>query len=120
MGLIAPHFTVYFDTIPHNFEKFAHEQRPISQTRLREMITEAGQDPALRGPMALGAPTPEFFHENGMAVGTPSECLETMKRYKDIGLDQLVTTPGAGWHEPHDMVLESIRLCGAQIIPKLR
>ena len=69
---------------------------------------------------ALGAPTAEFFHENGMAVGTPSECLETMKQYKDIGLDQLVTTPGAGWHDPHEMVLGSIRLCGEKIIPELR
>ena len=120
MGLIAPHFTVYFDTIPHNYEKFAHEKRPIPQRRLREMVAEAGADPELRGPMALGAPTPEFFHDNGMAVGTPAECLETMKLYQEIGLDQLVTTPGAGWHDPHEAVLESIRLCGEKIIPELR
>jgi len=120
MGLIAPHFTVYFDTIPHNFEKFADESRPIPQTRLREMIAQAGDDPELRGPMAMGAPTAEFFHENGMAVGNPEECLETMKQFRDIGLDQLVTTPGAGWHDPHDAVLESIRLCGEKIIPALR
>ena len=70
--------------------------------------------------MAIGAPTPEFFHENGMAVGSPSECLETMKQFRDVGLDQLVTTPGAGWYEPHEMVLESIRLCGEKVIPELR
>jgi alkanesulfonate monooxygenase SsuD/methylene tetrahydromethanopterin reductase-like flavin-dependent oxidoreductase (luciferase family) len=120
MGLIAAHFTVYFDTIPHNFEKFADEPRPIAQRRLREMVAEAAQDSELRGPMALGAPTAEFFHDNGMAVGSPSECLETLKLYRDIGLDQVVTTPGAGWHDPHDLVLESIRLLGKKVIPELR
>lgn len=120
MGRIAAHFTVYFDTIPHNYEKFADEKRPIAQRRLREMVAEAAADPELRGPMALGAPTPEFFHDNGMAVGTPAECLETMKLFKEIGLDQLVTTPGAGWYDPHEAVLESIRLCGEKIIPELR
>ena len=43
-----------------------------------------------------------------------------MNLYRDIGLDQLVTTPAAGWHDPHEMVLGSIRLCGARIIPELR
>jgi alkanesulfonate monooxygenase SsuD/methylene tetrahydromethanopterin reductase-like flavin-dependent oxidoreductase (luciferase family) len=120
MGAIAPHFTVFFDTIPHNFEKFADETRPISQSRLRQMVKEATVDPELQGPMAIGAPTPEFFHENGMAVGTPDEVYETLRLYQNIGLDQVVTTPGAGWHDPHEMVLESIRLVGEQVIPRLR
>ena len=38
----------------------------------------------------------------------------------EIGLDQIVTTPGAGWHEPHDRVIESIHLTGAEVIPHLR
>jgi len=120
MGLIAPHFTVFFDTIPHNFEKFADEARPIPQSRLREMVAEAAADPELRGPMAIGAPTAEFFHENGMAVGTPDEVYETLKLYRDIGLDQVVTTPGAGWHDPHDKVIESIHLVGEKVVPRLK
>jgi alkanesulfonate monooxygenase SsuD/methylene tetrahydromethanopterin reductase-like flavin-dependent oxidoreductase (luciferase family) len=120
MGIIAPHFTVFFDTIPHNFEKFADEPRPIAQSRLREMVSQAAKDPELRGPMAVGKPTAEFFHENGMAVGNPDEVFETLKLYQDVGLDQVVTTPGAGWYEPHDLVIESIHLTGKTVLPRLR
>ena len=120
MGLIAPHFTVYFDTIPHNFDKFADEPRPVSQSRLRELVNQASADPELQGPMALGKPTAEFFHDNGMAVGNPEEVLETLELYRAIGLDQGVTTPGAGWYDPHDLVIESIHLVGKQVLPALR
>ena len=120
MGLIAPHFTVYFDTIPHNFARFADETRPIPQTRLREMIDEASRDPELRGPMALGDPSPDFFYENGMCVGNPQEVLATMRRFQDVGIDQLVTCPAAGWHETHEVSLESVRLVGERVIPELR
>ena len=120
MGLIAPHFTVYFDTIPHNFDKFADEPRPVSQSRLRELVNQASADPELQGPMALGKPTAEFFHDNGMAVGNPEEVLETLELYRAIGLDQVVTTPGTGWYDPHDLVIESIHLVGKQVLPALR
>jgi alkanesulfonate monooxygenase SsuD/methylene tetrahydromethanopterin reductase-like flavin-dependent oxidoreductase (luciferase family) len=120
MGIIAPHFTVFFDTIPHNFEKFADEPRPIAQSRLREMVSQAAKDPELRGPMAVGKPTAEFFHENGMAVGNPDEVFETLKLYQDVGLDQVVTTPGAGWYEPHDLVIESIHQTGKTVLPPQR
>jgi len=120
MGAIAPHFTVYFDTIPHNFARFADEPRPVPQTRLREMIAEATRDPDLRGPMAFGDPSPEFFHQNGICVGGPEEVLATMRRYRDIGIDQLVTCPAAIWNETHEVTLESIRLTGEKVIPELR
>jgi alkanesulfonate monooxygenase SsuD/methylene tetrahydromethanopterin reductase-like flavin-dependent oxidoreductase (luciferase family) len=121
MGRIAPHFTVFFDTIPHNFERFAHVPRPIPQTKLRQMIDEASRDSELVGPMATSeSPNAEFYYENGMAVGNPDEVLATLERYKQIGLDQVVTTPGAGWHDPHDKVLESISLMGEKVIPRLK
>jgi alkanesulfonate monooxygenase SsuD/methylene tetrahydromethanopterin reductase-like flavin-dependent oxidoreductase (luciferase family) len=120
MGLIAAHFTVYFDTIPANFEKFSGEPRPIAQTRLREMVAQLAADPEVQGPIATGETTPEFFYDNGIAVGSPDEVFEIMNRYRDVGLDQLVTIPGAGWHDPHDAVLESIRLVGERVIPRLR
>ena len=121
MGHIAPHFTVFFDTIPHNFERFANVPRPIPQSRLREMVREAAGDPELAGPMAISdAPDPEFYHRNGMAVGDPDQVLATLERYKKIGLDQVVTTPGAGWYDPHPRVIESIELVGEKVIPRLK
>jgi alkanesulfonate monooxygenase SsuD/methylene tetrahydromethanopterin reductase-like flavin-dependent oxidoreductase (luciferase family) len=121
MGRIAPHFTVFFDTIPHNFERFADVPRPIPQHKLREMIAEAGRDPELAGPMAISeSPDAEFYYQNGMAVGSPDEVLATSERYKKIGLDQVVTTPGAGWKDPHDKVIESIYLTGEKVIPRLK
>ena len=52
--------------------------------------------------------------------GSPDEVYETLKLYQDVGLDQVVTTPGAGWHDPHDRVIESIQLVGEKVLPRLR
>lgn len=119
-GLIAPHFSIYFDTIPANFAISKEEPRPISQSRIRELIAEAARSPELKGPMAMGEISPEFLYENGMAVGSPEEVTAIVQRYADIGLDQLVTTPGAGWYEPHERTLESIALTGEKVIPSFR
>ena len=44
----------------------------------------------------------------------------TLQRYEKIGLDQVVTTPGAGWYDPHERVIESIGVVGEKVLPRLR
>jgi alkanesulfonate monooxygenase SsuD/methylene tetrahydromethanopterin reductase-like flavin-dependent oxidoreductase (luciferase family) len=118
---VAAHFSVYFDTIPANGDRFKNEPRPIPQRRLRELIRRAAQDPDLKGPLATSAsPSREFLYQNGILAGTPKDVIETIKRYEDIGIDQLVTIPVVGFNTPHEKTLESLRLMGEKVLPVFR
>ncbi len=121
---VSAHFGVYFDTIPANAQRLADEPQPIPQSRLREIINERKkEDPTVASPMALGDITPEFCLENGLCIGEPEQVLRTMKRFEEIGLDQLVHVPVIGFHRTqadHDLTLESIRLIGEHVLPKFR
>jgi alkanesulfonate monooxygenase SsuD/methylene tetrahydromethanopterin reductase-like flavin-dependent oxidoreductase (luciferase family) len=117
---VKGHFSVYFDTIPHYAERLKDLPRPIPQTKLRELIRKAYKDPTLKGPVPEGPIEPGFLYQNGICVGNPDEVARTIARYRDIGLDQLVFIPAAGWHIPHDKTLESIALIGEKVLPKFR
>jgi alkanesulfonate monooxygenase SsuD/methylene tetrahydromethanopterin reductase-like flavin-dependent oxidoreductase (luciferase family) len=117
---VAPHFSVYFDTIPDFAAKLKDEPRPIPQTRLRELIARAAADPDLQGPIATGDASFEFHHQNGICVGSPDEVASTIARFRDVGFDQLVFIPTTSWDCPHEKVLESIRLLGKEVLPRFR
>ena len=117
---VTPRFAVYFDTIPAFAKRLESEPRPMSQTRLRELVEEAAQDPNIPGPFAEGEITPEFLRQNGICVGDPDDVIATVERFQDIGLDQLVLVPVVGWHTPHEKTLESIRILGEKVLPQFR
>ena len=118
---VTPHFSVYFDTIPDFGKRLVDEPRPMSQTRIRELIEEARADKSIQGPFARGDNVDqEFLHRNGICVGNPDEVSATMKRFEDIGLDQLVLIPVVGWNTPHEKSLESIGIVGEKVIPRFR
>ena len=52
-----------------------------------------------------------------MLCGDPDEVLEQVKRYESVGCDQLVF--GLPLNMPWDAAVETIRLFGEHIIPKL-
>jgi alkanesulfonate monooxygenase SsuD/methylene tetrahydromethanopterin reductase-like flavin-dependent oxidoreductase (luciferase family) len=116
---VTAHFAVYFDTIPHFAERLKDVPRPIPQTKLRELIRQAAADRSLRGPFAAGSVAPEYLYQNGICVGSPDEVTRTMKRFEDIGLDQLVLVPVVG-RMPHETVLESMRILGERVLPHFR
>ena len=67
--------------------------------------------------------TPEFCLQNGVCVGDPEEVTQIMKRFQDVGFDQLVTVPAVGFQRDpgaHERTLESIRLMGEHVLPKLQ
>ena len=66
--------------------------------------------PALKG----------FLHQNGICIGNPEEVSATIKRFQDIGLDQLVFIPVVGWKTPHEKSLESIAILGEKVLPRFR
>jgi alkanesulfonate monooxygenase SsuD/methylene tetrahydromethanopterin reductase-like flavin-dependent oxidoreductase (luciferase family) len=119
-GRVAPYFSVYFDTIPHNAARTARERHPIPQSRIRELVAEAAADPQLKGPYAVGEVTAEFLYQNGICVGSPDEIAPILQRYLDVGLDQVVFFPVIAWGVSRAVTLESIRLTGRKVLPRLR
>lgn len=117
---IAAHFSIYFDTIPDFAEKLKDVPRPISQTKLRELVAQANADPELQGPIAVGDSSFEFHCQNGICVGSPDEVAATIERFQAVGFDQLVLIPAPTWHIPHEKTLESIRLLGKEVLPRFR
>ncbi|HVW41682.1 MAG TPA: LLM class flavin-dependent oxidoreductase [Amycolatopsis sp.] len=63
---------------------------------------------------------PKVFHEADMIiVGTPEQCVEKMKRYVDIGVDELICYKQFGYL-PHDSIMRSIDLLGKEVLPEIQ
>ena len=70
-------------------------------------------------PQTIPDPTREQLEEQattGMVIGTPDEALEQCRRWEAAGADQLVFGAGMATHEE---MLETIRLIGEHVVPKL-
>ncbi len=74
-----------------------------------------------RWPDLIPEPAPEDVDERikrgFMLCGDPEEVAEQVAHYGEVGCDQLVF--GVPLGQPQDIVLESIRLFGEHVIPKL-
>jgi alkanesulfonate monooxygenase SsuD/methylene tetrahydromethanopterin reductase-like flavin-dependent oxidoreductase (luciferase family) len=51
-------------------------------------------------------------------VGTPEQCIEKMKRYVDIGVDELICYKQFG-HLSHESIMRSIELIGKDVMPEV-
>ena len=118
-GKTTAHFNVYFDSIPYFFERTKDIPRPIPQSKLRELIKGIQQQKDVRGVFSGGS-SPESLYQNGLCIGSPAEVIRTVKRFEDIGLDQLVVIPVFGWDIPHEKTLESVRVFGEKVLPHFR
>jgi alkanesulfonate monooxygenase SsuD/methylene tetrahydromethanopterin reductase-like flavin-dependent oxidoreductase (luciferase family) len=70
-------------------------------------------------PALLPTATPEdipAMRENGFIIGTPDHAIEQSRRWEAAGADQIVFATG---HVAHEDMLETIRLVGEHVIPKL-
>ncbi len=62
---------------------------------------------------------PERFNDADMIiVGDPDRCIEKMKRYADLGVDQLLCYTQFG-QLPHDAVMRNLELLGKEVIPAI-
>lgn len=68
----------------------------------------------------LGGDVPiDTFHEADMLiVGDPDRCIQKMKRYADLGVDELICYVQFGSH-PHESVMRTIELLGKHVLPEL-
>jgi alkanesulfonate monooxygenase SsuD/methylene tetrahydromethanopterin reductase-like flavin-dependent oxidoreductase (luciferase family) len=73
----------------------------------------------LMKPLLEGKIPIDRFHEADMiVVGDPARCFEKMKRYADLGVDQLICYVQFGYHD-HASVLKTIELLGKEVLPEL-
>ena len=118
---VTAHFSVYFDTIVQNGELLKDEPRPMSQTRIRELIERNRKNADVQGPLASGGSSKDFFAQNGICVGNPEDVIASVQRFKDVGFDMLVFVPVIGWGNTlHDVCLESIAYTGKHVLPHFR
>ena len=89
--------------------------------RLRELVEVARAQEGLPGPFAAGMTDAKAMREAGICAGNPDEVAATVQRYKDAGVDQLVTLPRlASWVEDEEVIWDSIRLFGKEVIPRFK
>lgn len=118
--LTTAHFSVYFDTVPDIAARLTNEPRPIPQTRLRELVAEAANDPALVPPFPVTADDPDVLIESGLCVGDPDDVRRAIQNYADAGVDELAMIPRTSWIEPQELILETLEVTGREVLPTFR
>ncbi len=53
-----------------------------------------------------------------LVVGDPERCIQKMKHYADLGIDQLICYVQFGYHS-HESVMKTIELLGKEVRPEL-
>jgi alkanesulfonate monooxygenase SsuD/methylene tetrahydromethanopterin reductase-like flavin-dependent oxidoreductase (luciferase family) len=73
----------------------------------------------LMKPLLEGNIPIEHFHSADMiVVGDAERCLEKMKRYADLGVDELICYVQFGYH-PHASVMRTIEILGKEVLPEI-
>jgi alkanesulfonate monooxygenase SsuD/methylene tetrahydromethanopterin reductase-like flavin-dependent oxidoreductase (luciferase family) len=62
--------------------------------------------------------TRDFDEADMIVVGDPDRCIEKMRHYADLGVDQLICYVQFGYLE-HEAIMENLRLLGREVIPVL-
>ena len=92
--------------------------RPHVESKMRELV-KWGFDRGFRGSDRLDVPFDKLI-EGRFIVGTPEECIEGLRRYEQLfGVTEVILRlrwPGM----PIEMVRQSIRLVGEEVIPALQ
>lgn len=73
----------------------------------------------LMKPLLEGNVPVQHFHDADMlVVGDPERCLQKMKHYADLGIDQLICYVQFGYHS-HESVMKTIELLGKEVRPEI-
>ena len=73
----------------------------------------------LMKPLVEGNIPIDHFHAADMiVVGDAERCLAKMKRYADLGVDQLICYVQFGYH-PHESVMKTIEILGREVLPEI-
>jgi alkanesulfonate monooxygenase SsuD/methylene tetrahydromethanopterin reductase-like flavin-dependent oxidoreductase (luciferase family) len=69
--------------------------------------------------LAIAPPTDGYYTEVQDAYGTPKDCIAYVQRLFDAGADEILFLTQMGG-VPHEMIMETIRLIGTEVIPHFR
>jgi len=73
----------------------------------------------LMKPLLEGNVPIQHFHDADMlVVGDPERCIQKMKHYADLGIDELICYVQFGYHS-HESVMRTIELLGKEVLPEL-
>ena len=92
-------------TLEWEFPNFPEEERDQIFPLLKRQL-EGDFDPQ------------EFSEADMIVVGDPDQCLTKMRRYEELGVDQLICYVQFG-HLEHESILRTIELLGTELIPQL-
>ena len=79
---------------------------------------QAEQFPLLNPLMEGDIPLERFHEADMLIVGDPERCLEKMKHYADLGVDQLICYVQFGYNS-HESVMKTIELLGKEVRPEI-
>jgi len=79
---------------------------------------QEGAFPLLKPLLEGNVPLQHFHDADMLVVGDPQRCFEKMKRYADLGVDQLICYVQFG-HHSHESVMRTIELLGKEVLPEL-
>jgi hypothetical protein len=84
-------------------------------------LSKAEQDATfpLMKPLLEGNVPIQHFHDADMiVVGDAERCVQKMKHYADLGVDQLICYVQFGYH-PHESVMRTIEILGKEVLPEI-
>ncbi|MFO0690239.1 MAG: LLM class flavin-dependent oxidoreductase [Myxococcota bacterium] len=79
---------------------------------------KAAAFPLLEPLIGGNIPVQTFHDADMLVVGDPERCLQKMKHYADLGVDQLICYVQFG-HHSHESVMKTIELLGKEVRPEL-
>ncbi len=84
-------------------------------------ITQEERDkrfPLLQRTLKGDIPVEDFHRGDMIIVGDPEQCFEKMKRYADLGVDEIVARVEFG-HLTNESIMKNLELIGKEVIPEL-
>ena len=97
-----------------NLAQFTLDWELVHLSDAEKVSTFPLMKPLLEGNIPI-----QHFHDADMlVVGDPERCLEKMKHYADLGVDQLICYVQFG-HHSHESVMKTIELLGKEVRPEL-
>ncbi|MBK7951480.1 MAG: LLM class flavin-dependent oxidoreductase [Deltaproteobacteria bacterium] len=97
-----------------NLAQFTLDWELVHLSEAEKASTFPLMKPLLEGNIPI-----QHFHDADMlVVGDPERCLQKMKHYADLGVDQLICYVQFG-HHSHESVMKTIELLGKEVRPEL-
>jgi alkanesulfonate monooxygenase SsuD/methylene tetrahydromethanopterin reductase-like flavin-dependent oxidoreductase (luciferase family) len=74
--------------------------------------------PLLKPLIEGDVPIERFDHADMIVIGDTERCIEKMKHYADLGVDELICYVQFGYL-PHEAVMRTVEVLGKEVIPEL-